>query len=83
MFKLKFPRFHEYAYPDFNLSEIAVCCTLRAEEITIAILGNRVASCAHIHTLDATMTVKQYPTNLSTTSTLGTEENCRCGEVGV
>ena len=47
MFKLKFPRFHEYAYPDFDLSEIAVCCTLRAEEIVIAILGNRVASCAH------------------------------------
>lgn len=60
VFKLKFPRFHDYAYPDFDLSEIAVCCTLRAEEIAISILGNKVASCAHIHMLDATMTVKQY-----------------------
>ena len=49
-----------YAYPDFDLSEIAVCCTFRAEKITIAILGNRIASCAHIHMLDATMTVKLY-----------------------
>lgn len=60
VFKLKFPSFHEYAYPDFDLSEIVVCCTLRAEEIAIAIVRNRVASCAHIHTLDATMTVRQY-----------------------
>lgn len=60
VFKLKFPRFHKYAYPDFDLSEIAVCCTLRAEEIAIATLGNGLASCAHIHWLDATVTVKQY-----------------------
>jgi len=60
VFKLKFPRFHEYAYPDFDLSDITVCCTLRAEETAIAVSGNRVASCAHIHTLDATMTVKLY-----------------------
>lgn len=37
VFKLKFPRFHEYAYPDFDLSEITVCCTLRAEETAIAV----------------------------------------------
>lgn len=53
---LEFPRFHEYAYPDFYLSETAVCCTLWAEEIVMAILG-RVATCAHIYTLDAYSTI--------------------------
>ena len=80
------PTFHEYAYPDFYLSETAVCCTLWAEEIVIAILGNRVATCAHIYTLDAyrTMTVK-----LSTVEPLhnGHFRDRRkwptCGEAGV
>ena len=83
---LEFPRFHEYAYPDFYLSETAVCCTLWAEEIVIAILGNRVATCAHIYTLDAysTMTVKLSTVEPLHNGHFRDRRNWRtCGEAGV